>query len=204
MTQALAGAQKAIDRPRMSHNRGTAALFIDGANLHLTARALGFDIDYRKLLAEFRGRATVLRAFYYTTIVENQEYSGVRPLLDWLDYNGITVVPKPIKEIADESGRRKTKSNMRIQLAVGAMQLSEHLDEMFLFSGDGGFRSLAKAVQRRGVRVTVVSSFSTQPTMIADELRRQADDFIDLAGLQSKIERDPGGRPIMHEPRSNV
>jgi uncharacterized LabA/DUF88 family protein len=200
----LAGAQNAIDRPRMSHSRGTAALFIDGANLHLTARALGFDIDYRKLLAEFRGRATVLRAFYYTTIVENQEYSGVRPLLDWLDYNGFTVVPKPIKEIADESGRRKTKSNMHIQLAVGAMQLSEHLDEMFLFSGDSGFRSLVKAVQRRGVRVTVVSSFSTQPTMIADELRRQADDFIDLAGLQSKIERDHGGRPIMHEPRSNI
>ncbi|WP_309144881.1 NYN domain-containing protein [Bradyrhizobium sp. CCGUVB14] len=165
---------------------------MDGDSLHLTARALRFDVDYRKLLGEFRGRANVLRAFYYTAIVDNQDYSGVRPLLDWLDYNGFTVVSKPVKEFSDERGRRKFKGSMGIDLAVGVMQLSEQLDEIFLFSGDGGFSSLVRAVQRRGVRVTVVSSCSTQPTVIADELRRQADDFIDLAQLQSRIERNSG------------
>lgn len=180
----------------MNHNLGTAALFIDGDSLHLTARALRFDIDYRKLLSEFRGRATILRAFYYTLIAENQEYSGVRPLLDWLDYNGFTVVSKPAKEVSDERGRRKFKGSMGVDLAVGIIQSSEQLDEMFLFSGDGGFSSLVKAVQRRGVRVTVVSSCSTQPTMISDELRRRADDFIDLAELQSRIQRSSGGGPV--------
>lgn len=184
----------------MNDSRGTAALFIDADSLHSTARALCFDIDYRKLLGEFRGRATILRAFYYTVIVENQEYSGVRPLLDWLDYNGFTVVSKPVKELSDERGRRKFKGSMGIDIAVGVMQLSEQLVEIFLFSGDGGFSSLVKAVQRRGVRVTVVSSFSTQPTMIADELRRQADDFIDLAELQSRIERNFGRTADMGEP----
>jgi uncharacterized LabA/DUF88 family protein len=156
----------------------------------LTARALRLDIDYRKLLAEFRGKTNVLRAFYY--IVEHQDYSGVRPLLDWLDYNGFTVVSKPVKEFSDERGRRKFKGTMGIDLAVGVMQLSEQVDEIFLFSGDGGYSSLVRAVQRRGVRVTVVSSLATRPAIIADELRRQADDFIDLAGLQSRIERHSG------------
>ncbi|MGC1530100.1 MAG: NYN domain-containing protein, partial [Bradyrhizobium sp.] len=133
------------------------ALFIDGANLYATAKTLGFDIDYRRLLKEFRGRdGVLLRAFYYTAVIEDQEYTSIRPLIDWLDYNGYTVVTKAAKEFIDASGRRKVKGNMDIELAVDAMELAEHIDQMVLFSGDGDFRSLVEAVQRRGVRVTVV------------------------------------------------
>jgi uncharacterized LabA/DUF88 family protein len=171
------------------------ALFIDGANLHATSRALGFDIDYKHLLKEFQSRGTLLRAFYYTAIIEDQEFSSIRPLIDWLDYNGYTVVTKATKEFIDASGRRKVKGNMDIELAVDAMELAEHIDQMVLFSGDGNFRSLVEAMQRRGVHVTVVSTISSQPPMIADELRRQADVFTDLAELQSKIARDPSERP---------
>ena len=171
------------------------ALFIDGANLHATARTLGFDIDYKRLLMEFSDRGTVLRALYYTAIIEDMEYSSIRPLLDWLNYNGYTVVTKATREFIDASGRRKVKGNMDIELAVDAMELAEHVDQMVLFSGDGDFRSLIEAVQRRGLRVTVVSTISSQPPMIADELRRQADAFIDLAELQSRIGRDPSERP---------
>ncbi|MGB6434175.1 MAG: NYN domain-containing protein, partial [Bradyrhizobium sp.] len=135
------------------------ALFIDGANLYATAKTLGFDIDYRRLLKEFRGRdGVLLRAFYYTAVIEDQEYTSIRPLIDWLDYNGYTVVTKAAKEFIDASGRRKVKGNMDIELAVDAMELAEHVDQMVLFSGDGDFRSLVEAVQRRGVRVTVVST----------------------------------------------
>ena len=177
--------------PTMNHK---IALFIDGANLYATAKTLGFDIDYKKLLREFQGRGTLLRAFYYTAIIEDQEYSSIRPLIDWLDYNGYTVVTKATKEFIDQTGRRKIKGNMDIELAVDAMELAEHVDEMILFSGDGDFRSLVEAVQRRGVRVTVISTISTQPPMIADELRRQADVFADLVALQPKIGRDPSER----------
>jgi uncharacterized LabA/DUF88 family protein len=179
------------------------AVFIDGANLHATAKTLGFDIDYKRLLSEFQSRGTLLRAFYYTAIVEDQEYSSLRPLIDWLDYDGFTVVTKATKEFADANGRRKVKGNMDIELAVDAMELAEHIDEMVLFSGDGDFRSLVEAMQRHGVRVTVVSSLATQPPMIADELRRQADVFTDLTELQSKIGRDPSGRsaPRNHPPQ---
>ena len=170
------------------------ALFIDGANLYATAKTLGFDIDYKRLLKEFQSRGTLLRAFYYTAITEDQEYSSIRPLIDWLDYNGYTVVTKATKEFIDASGRRKVKGNMDIELAVDAMELAEHVDQIVLFSGDGDFRSLVEAVQRRGVRVTVVSTISSQPPMIADELRRQADVFTDLVELQSKLGRDPTGR----------
>jgi len=165
------------------------ALFIDGANLYATAKALGFDIDYRRLLTEFQTRGTLVRAFYYTAIIEDQEYSSIRPLLDWLGYNGYTVITKPSKEFLDESGRRRVKGDMHIELAVDAMELAAHIDEMVLFSGDGDFRSLVEAVQRRGVRVTVVSTISGQHSMIADELRRQADAFIDLIELQPRIAR---------------
>jgi uncharacterized LabA/DUF88 family protein len=121
-------------------------------------------------------------------------------LIDWLDYNGYTVVTKATKEFVDQTGRRKVKGNMDIELAVDAMEIAPHIDQMVLFSGDGDFRSLVEAVQRRGVRVVVVSTISTQPPMVADELRRQADQFVDILELQSKIGRDPSERP-MREPR---
>jgi uncharacterized LabA/DUF88 family protein len=175
------------------------ALFIDGANLYSTAKALGFDIDYKRLLKEFQSHGTLVRAFYYTAVIEDQEFSPVRPLLDWLDYNGFTVVTKRTKEFIDANGHRKVKGNMDIELAVNAMELADHVDHIVLFSGDGDFRSLVEAVQRRGVRVTVVSTISSQPPMIADELRRQADVFTDLMELQSKLGRGPSQRPAPRE-----
>ena len=165
-------------------------LFIDGANLYATAKSVGFDIDYRKLLKEYQGHGRLIRAFYYTALVEDQEYSSIRPLIDWLDYNGYAVVTKPAKEFTDALGRRKIKGNMDIELAIDAMEMAENIDHMVLFSGDGDFRSLVEAVQRKGVRVSVVSTIQTQPPMVADELRRQADEFVDLGHLASKIGRD--------------
>ena len=159
----------------MCEQNSRIALFIDGANLNATAKRLGFDIDYKRLLKEFQSRGTLLRAFYYTAIIEDQEYSSIHPLIDWLDCDGYTVVTKATKEFIDASRRRKVKGNMVIELAVNAMELTEHVDQIVLFSGDGNFRSLVEAVQRRGVRVTVVSTISSRPSMIADELRRQAD-----------------------------
>jgi uncharacterized LabA/DUF88 family protein len=177
------------------------ALFIDGANLYATAKSLGFDIDYKRLLREFQSRGYLLRAFYYTAVIEDQEYSSIRPLIDWLDYNGYSVVTKATKEFVDQNtGRRKVKGSMDIELAVDAMEIAGTIDHMVLFSGDGDFRSLVEAVQRRGVRVTVISTISTQPPMVADELRRQADIFLDIVDLQSKIGRDPAER-VAREPR---
>ncbi len=169
------------------------ALFIDGANLYATAKSLGFDIDYKRLLREFQSRGYLVRAFYYTAVIEDQEYSSIRPLIDWLDYNGYTVVTKATKEFVDQTGRRKVKGNMDIELAVDAMELAPHIDQMVLFSGDGDFRSLVEAVQRRGVRVIVVSTISTQPPMVADELRRQADEFVDIID-PAKQDRPRSGR----------
>lgn len=170
------------------------ALFIDGANLYSTAKALGFEIDYRKLLREFQARGSLLRAFYYTAILEDQEYSSLRPLVDWLDYNGYAVVTKPAKEFVDHQGRRRIKGNMDMELAIDALEHAAHIDHMVLFSGDGDFRPLVEAVQRRGVRVSVVSSLVSQPPLAADELRRQADEFIELSSLQDRIGRDPAER----------
>jgi uncharacterized LabA/DUF88 family protein len=176
------------------------ALFIDGANLYAASRTLGFDMDYKRLLTEYQSQGTLLRAFYYTAVVEDLEYSPIRPLIDWLDYNGYTVVTKATKEFVDAFGRRKVKGSMDVELAVDAMELSAHIDHMVLFSGDGNFRPLVEAVQRRGVRVTVVSTVTSQPPMAADELRRQADVFIDLSELRTKVGREPSERPAPREP----
>ena len=167
------------------------ALFIDGSNLYAAAKALGFDIDYKLLRQEFMRRGKLLRAFYYTALLDNEEYSPIRPLVDWLHYNGFTMVTKPAKEYTDSLGRRKVKGNMDIELAVDAMELSNHVDHIVLFSGDGDFRPLVEALQRKGVRVSVVSTIRSQPPMIADELRRQADDFIELEGLRDDVGRPP-------------
>src|SRR6266702_2699025 len=151
------------------------AIFIDGANLYSAARSLAFDIDYKRLLDLFRSKGRLIRAFYYTALIEDQEYSPIRPLVDWLDYNGFTMVTKPTKEFTDALGRRKIKGNMDIELTVDAMRLVEHLDHIVIFTGDGDFRALVGAMQMRGRRVSVVSTLQTQPPMVADELRRQAD-----------------------------
>ncbi|OAF06875.1 NYN domain-containing protein [Bradyrhizobium centrolobii] len=185
----------------MSYSKRKIALFIDGPNLYAAAKSVGFDIDYRHLLNEFKDRGSLLRAFYYTAIIEDQGHPPVRPLVDWLDYNGYTVVTKPGKEFVDVGGRRKVKANMDIELTVDAMDLAQHIDEMVLFSGDGNFRSLLEAVQRRGVLVTVISTLASQPPMIADELRRQADVFTDLVELRPRIGRDPSARASFREPR---
>ena len=171
------------------------ALFIDGANLYAAARALNFDIDYRKLRSVFAKQTSLVRAFYYTALLEDQEYSPLRPLVDWLDYNGFTMVTKPAKEFVGHDGRRKVKGNMDIELAIDMMEMAEFIDHAVLFSGDGDFRSLVEAVQRRGLRCSVVSTIKTQPPMIADELRRQADRFIELQTLQPLIGREGFVRP---------
>ncbi len=170
------------------------ALFIDGANLYAAARTLGFDIDYKRLLDMFSSEGHLIRAFYYTAVVEDQDYSPIRPLVDWLDYNGFTMVTKPTKEFTDSYGRRKIKGNMDIELAIDVMEMAERLDHVVLFSGDGDFRRLVEAIQRKGVRVSVVSTVRTSPPMVADELRRQADHFVELDEIRSEISRVHHGR----------
>ncbi|MDB2598547.1 NYN domain-containing protein, partial [Paracoccaceae bacterium] len=163
-------------------------------NLYAAAKSLGFDIDYKLLRTEFMRRGKLLRAFYYTALLDNEEYSPIRPLVDWLNYNGFTMITKAAKEFTDSQGRRKVKGNMDIELTVNAMELAPHVDHIVLFSGDGDFRPLVESLQRQGVRVSVVSTVRSQPPMIADELRRQADNFIELEGL-----RDVVGRPVRED-----
>jgi uncharacterized LabA/DUF88 family protein len=177
------------------------ALFIDGASLYATAKALGFDVDFKRLLGEFQTRGNLLRAYYYTAIIDDGNSSSNRPLIDWLDYNGYTVVTRTTKEFIETSGRRRLKGDIDIDLAIDAMEIAEHIDQMVLFSGNGNLRSLVEAMQRRGVRVTIISSISTQPSVIADELRRQADVFTDLIDLRSKVGRDPSERPAPRDSR---
>ncbi|MCC3860654.1 NYN domain-containing protein [Pseudemcibacter aquimaris] len=168
------------------------AIFIDGSNLFATAKSLHFDIDYSRLRRYFADKSRLVRANYYTALIEEAEYSPLRPLVDWLDYNGYTMITKPTKEFTDEKGDKKIKGNMDMELAIDMMGMAEHVDHMVLFSGDGDFRRLVEAVQRRGVRVSVVSSTKTHPSMIADELRRQADSFIEIADMEEAFGRVDG------------
>jgi uncharacterized LabA/DUF88 family protein len=177
------------------------ALFIDGANLYSAARGLGFDIDYKRLLEMFREKGRMIRAFYYTALMEDQEYSPIRPLVDWLDYNGFTMVTKPTKEFIDAMGRRRIKGNMDIELAIDMLEMAQHMDHAVLFSGDGDFRRLVEAVQRKGVRVSVVSTIRSSPPMVSDDLRRQADNFIELQELLPHIMRNHHPREEVHRGR---
>jgi len=171
------------------------ALFIDGANLYSSSKSLGFDIDYKKLLEEFRKRGLLTRAYYYTALVEDQDYSPIRPLVDWLDYNGFSLVTKTAREYTDAQGRRRWRGDMDIEIAVDMMEMAPHVDHVVLFSGDGDFRRLVQAVQQKGVRVTVVSTMKSQPPMASDDLRRQADAFVELADLSNIIGR-PARAPL--------
>ncbi len=184
---------------RLIHPDERVALFIDGANLYSATKALGVDIDYRKLLDAFKQHGRFIRATYYTALAEDQDFSPLRPLIDWLDYNGYALVTKPAKEFADANGRRRIKGDMDVEIAVDLMEAAAHLDHAFLFSGDGDFRPAIEALKRRGVRVSVVSTIKSNPPMAADEVRRAADEFVDLADLADLIGRAP--RESDREPR---
>ena len=175
------------------------ALFIDGANLYATAKSLGFDIDYKRLLREFQSRGYLVRAFYYTAVIEDQEYSSIRPLIDWLDYNGYTVVTKATKEFVDQTGRRKVKGNMDIELAVDAME-SRRTSIRWCCSP-------ATAISARSSRpcsAAACGSLSCRRFDTAADGRRRATPagrpIRRIIELQNKIGRDPGERPV-REPR---
>ncbi len=165
------------------------ALFIDGANLYSAAKVLNTDIDYRKLLDEFKKRGVLIRAYYYTAIAEDEDYSPIRPLVDWLDYNGFTMVTKSARSYTDAQGRKRWRGDMKIEMAVDMLEMASHADHIVLFSGDGDFRRLVEAVQAKGARVTVVSTVKSQPPQASDDLRRQCDDFVDLNDLAAIVGR---------------
>ena len=165
------------------------AIFIDGANFYSTAKSLDFDIDYKSLLNFFSAKGRMIKAYYFTALRENDDFSPLRPLLDWLDYNGFHIITKKAKTFTDRDGRTRIKGDMDIEIAVKMMELAPHIDHMLLFSGDGDFKAAVEAVQRHGVRVTVVSSLTTKPSLLADELRRQADDFIEIDDLEREVGR---------------
>jgi len=176
------------------------ALFIDGANFYAALRALDIEIDYRKLLKEFQKRGRLIRANYYTAILEDQEYSPLKPLVDWLSYNGFTVITKPAKEFQNiTTGKKRTKGDMDVDLTVDALLAADWLDHIVLFSGDGDFCALVKAIQAKGVRVSIVSTSRSQPPIIADELKRQADNFIELADLVDLV-----GKPVDETQEQNI
>jgi len=165
------------------------AIFVDGANLFSTSKALDFDIDFKRMLELFKGKGRLVAAKYYTAIFEDEDYSPIRPLIDWLNYNGYQVITKPAKSYTDREGRSRIKGNMDIELALEMVELSAHVDHILLCSGDGDFRAAIEACQRKGTRVSVLSSMKTKPSMLSDELRRQANDVIELADMEKLIGR---------------
>ena len=167
------------------------AIFIDGPNLHATAKKLEMDVDYKRLLTHFAQTARLVRASYFTAIHENEEFQPLRPLLDFMHYNGWNVVTKPAREFTTPDGTRKSKGNMTVELTVDAITLAPHIDHAILFSGDRDFCAMVAHLQTQGTRVSVASSVKTSPSFIADELRRSADAFIELDDLRDIIGRAP-------------
>ena len=166
------------------------AVFIDGSNFHSTFKSLGFDVDFALMLDQLKQKGRLVRAYYYTALPHDGEVAPIRRLADWLDYNGYTVISKQTRDFYDSTtGTKRTKGNMDMELALDMLKLAPHIDHAVLFSGDGDFVRLLEEMQNRGLRVTVVSSAKTKPPIMADVLRRQTDDFIELNDVRDLIGR---------------
>lgn len=164
-------------------------VFIDGPDLHGIARSTGVDIDFKKLKSFFQDRTHLVRAFYYTTVVVQDQHATIKPLVDWLEYNGFTLVTKPAKIRIGSDGRQHMNTNMRVELAVDALEFSQMADHVVLFSSDSAYCHLVATLQRRGKRVSIVSTLANNGAAVADDLRRQADQFIDLVDIAPSIRR---------------
>ncbi|WP_188129507.1 NYN domain-containing protein [Rhizobium sp. RU20A] len=173
----------------MFDNREKVIVFIDGAHFYFVAKSLDFEIDFQKVLAYFKSEAYLVRANYYTAIAEDQEFIGLRPLVDWLDYNGYRVVTKAYKDLTDPSGKKRVRSSMEMELACDLFEQIDTADHLIIIAGDSDLARLVQTAQLKGKKVTVMSTLTGQLASISDELRRKADQFVDLSGFKEKFSR---------------
>ena len=171
-------------------SNGKTVVFIDGQSLFSTAKSLGFNIDFKKLLDELKTFGDLIRTKYYTLADDEDDDSPIIPLTDWLSYNGYSVVTKFVRSHVDPEGRKRVRGKIDVELSVDMLEIAPHVDHVVLVSGDGDFAYLLAALQRQGKKCTVISSVQSTQQICADSLRRTADQFIDLAQLKSKICRE--------------
>ncbi|WP_322896266.1 NYN domain-containing protein [Yoonia sp. 67] len=188
----------------MFYKNDRMALFIDGVSLYGASKLLGFDIDYKLLRQEFSRRGKLVRIMYYTSALESTEYLTIRPLVDWLSYNGFNLVTNYVKDGNDSFGRQVTKGNIEVNMAVDALDLAPRLDHAVLVTGNGHLTPLVASLQRKGVRVTILSTVQGQPTLLSDELRRQADNFVELNELRELIGRPPSSLTVNGNTKTKV
>lgn len=165
-------------------------VFINGFNLYQCAKALGFEVDYSRMRDEFKVRGRLMRMGYYTTILDGDDFSPQKPLFDWLSYNGYQLNLKPVREIVDPDGRKRVRGSIDVEMAVDILTMVDRLDHIVIFSGSSDLKAVVDAVKRAGVRVSVAATTRTNPAMVSDDLRRSADNFIDLADLMDQISRN--------------
>ena len=163
--------------------------FIDGSNMHAATKALGYVVDYKLLLELIKSYSRLMRISYYTAMLSTEEHNPLKPLVDYFAYNGYNMVTKDAKTFTNDDGTKWTKGNVDVELAVDTLKAATFVDHVVLFTGDGDFRALVQALQEMRVRVTVISTIVSKPAMCADELRKQADSFIDLADLAYYIRK---------------
>lgn len=165
------------------------AVFIDGANIYSTTKNIGFDIDYKRLLAFFEKECLLVRAYYFTAVDRDSAFSSLQPMIDWLAYNGYKLITKPTRSFTDADGSQRVKGNMDVEIAITAINFAKHIEHAVIMSGSGDMIPVVEELQERGVRVTIISSKETPGTVVSDGLRRAADNFIDLAEIRSHVER---------------
>lgn len=176
------------------HQDERLAIFIDGQHLFSASRNLGFDVDYRNFLECFRKKGKVIRAYYYAVHVDNGEYSPLKPLTDWLAYNGYALSMRTTTEHTDSQGRRRIP-HTDLEMLADMFGIADHVDHMVIVTGNGGYCRGVSLIQQRGVRVSVLSSIKTDSPMLSDDLRRTCDQFIELQEIKSEFTR------VNREPR---
>jgi uncharacterized LabA/DUF88 family protein len=169
------------------------ALFIDGANFYVSTKVVGFDMDWKRFIEYYEQQGDFIRAYYYSGIIPRVEgeHDSMRGVLDWISYNRFQLRSKPAKVFIDPVTQRRTvKGNMDIEICIDAWNMAPHITDMYLFSGDGDFIPLVEKVQSQGVRVHVISTTDEKNSMCADGLRRQCDNYYELATLVPHFRRE--------------
>ncbi len=163
-----------------SHER--VAIFIDGENIHYSAKHLNMRLDYLKLCARLAGNRRLVRSYFYTAVSNQSE--GKIDFINFLKLNGFTVVTKEIKSFSDDQGQaRSVRSSLDMELAIDVLDMTQHLDVVILCTGDGDFKPLVNSVSRQGRRVEVCALRE----MTSTDLIAAADVYTDLASMKDQI-----------------
>ena len=150
--------------------------FIDGQNLHLGVKDLGWNLSYKRFRTYLKEKYSVSKAYLFIGYVpENQE------LYKSLQESGYILVFKPV--LIPKDG--KPKGNVDADLVLQAMIDYPDYDKAVIVTSDGDFYSLVEHLYAKDKLGIVLAPHKQKCSVLLKKKAKEKIDFLD--NLKGKL-----------------